>query len=216
VCAFLFPLFLFSLLDIHPFIHPLDVFTLCAHVCFFFTFFNFASCLFSFMIGCFSSIRLHLPAAAAALQDSTTAPPVLLLAGFVCQKEVGEEVLIDLFSDGIFIFFPLRCVLGFVLNRIQNSSGSSPVLVAQLWVVCLFLFCLLSFCFVGSLFWFPKTSFVSVDLHMISASCFGNLKMEGGEEKERDKKPRDTDRHRDIDTERQRENGVEEGEEGML
>jgi hypothetical protein len=45
---------------------------------------------------------------------------------------------------------------------------------------------------------------------MISASCFGNLKMEGGEEKERDKKPRD------IETERQRENGVEEGEEGML
>jgi len=168
------------------------------------------------MLGCFSSIRLHLPAAAAALQDSTTAPPVLLLAGFVCQKEVGEEVLIDLFSDGIFIFFPLSCVLGFVLNRIQNSSGSSPVLVAQLWVVCLFLFCLLSFCFVGSLFWFPKTSFVSVDLHMISASCFGNLKMEGGEEKEREKKPRDTDRHRDIETERQRENGVEEGEEGML
>ncbi len=68
----------------------------------------------------------------------------------------------------------------------------------------------------GSLFWFPKTSFVSVDLHMISASCFGNLKMEGGEEKERDKKPRDTDRHTDIETERQRENGVEEGEEGML
>ncbi len=68
----------------------------------------------------------------------------------------------------------------------------------------------------GSLFWFPKTSFVSVDLHMISAYCFGNLKMEGGEEKERDKQPRDTDRHRDIQTERQRENGVEEGEEGML
>jgi hypothetical protein len=40
--------------------------------------------------------------------------------------------------------------------------------------------------------------------------------MEGGEEKERDKKPRDTDRHTDIETERQRENGVEEGEEGML
>jgi hypothetical protein len=50
---------------------------------------------------------------------------------------------------------------------------------------------------------------------MISASCFGNLKMEGGEVKERDKQPRDTDRHRDIETERQRENGVE-GEEGML
>ncbi len=58
---------------------------------------------------------------------------------------MGEEVLIDLFSDGIFIFFPFSSVLGFVLNRIQNSSGSSPVLVAQLWVVCLFLFCLLSF-----------------------------------------------------------------------
>ncbi len=60
VCAFLFPLFLFSLLGIHPSIHPLDVFTLFAHVCFFFTFFNFASCLFSFMSGFFSSIRLHL------------------------------------------------------------------------------------------------------------------------------------------------------------
>jgi hypothetical protein len=81
-------------------------------------------------------------AAAAALEDSTTAPPVLLLAGFVCQKEVGEEVLIDLFSDGIFIFFPLSCVLGFVLNRIQNSSGSSPVLVAQLFGLCV------CFCFV--------------------------------------------------------------------
>ncbi len=57
VC-FYFPLFCF-LIFIHPFIPWM--FSPCVRMyAFFSTFFNFASCLFSFMIGCFSSIRLHL------------------------------------------------------------------------------------------------------------------------------------------------------------
>ncbi len=59
-CVLLFPFFLYLILDIHPSIHPFGCFHLVCACMFLFTFFNFASCLFSFILGCFSSIRLHL------------------------------------------------------------------------------------------------------------------------------------------------------------
>lgn len=115
VCVW-FAFFLYLLLGIHPSIHPLDVFTLCVFfffplflfsllgihpsifgcfhlVCacmFLFTFFNFASCLFSFILGCFSSIRLHL-LLLPLLEDSTTAPPVLPLLVLSARKSWAKK-----------------------------------------------------------------------------------------------------------------------------
>jgi hypothetical protein len=57
---------------------------------FLFTFFNFASCLFSFILGCFSSIRLHL-LLLPLLEDSTTAPPVLPLLVLSARKSWAKK-----------------------------------------------------------------------------------------------------------------------------
>ncbi len=124
VCSFFSPFFFFRfLVSIHP---SLDVFTLCAHVCF---------CLLfsiSLLVCSHSSLDVFHPSVCTSCCCRCSRIALLLLlccrCWFCLPERVGRRsFLVDLFSDGIFIFFPLSSVLGFVLNRIQKSSGSSPL-----------------------------------------------------------------------------------------